>query len=140
MDFAFDMRKLKVSQRPAKRTTARSGADAKFRAFSDPTRLRILHLLQTGEMCVADLVEAIRVPQPTASRHLSYLRRAGLVRTRKSGNWIYYGLAPALTPFHEKLLECLAQCFDEVREVKADAVRAARLRKAGGCCPSRRLV
>jgi ArsR family transcriptional regulator, arsenate/arsenite/antimonite-responsive transcriptional repressor len=129
------MTNLKVTQRPAKRTTARNGADAKFRAFSDPTRLRILHLLQSGEMCVADLVEITPVPQPTASRHLAYLRRTGLVTVRKKGTWTYYTLAPALSSFHQKLLECLAQCFDEVRELKADAGRAARLRRAGGCCP-----
>jgi ArsR family transcriptional regulator, arsenate/arsenite/antimonite-responsive transcriptional repressor len=129
------MTNFKTTQRPAKRTTAHNGVNAKFRAFSDPKRLRILHLLQTGEMCVADLVEITQVPQPTASRHLAYLRRTGLVTTRKKGTWTYYALAPALSPFHDKLLECLAQCFDEVPEFKADARRAARLRKAGGCCP-----
>jgi DNA-binding transcriptional ArsR family regulator len=56
-----------------------------FRAFSDRTRLRILHLLSEGELCVGDLVGVLRVPQPTASRHLAYLRRAGLVVTRKNG-------------------------------------------------------
>src|ERR1051325_8396704 len=80
--------------------------DAKFRAFSDQTRLRILHLLQGGELCVNDLVEIIDVPQPTASRHLAYLRRAELVVTRKAGQWTFYGLAPAQNPFHKKLLEC----------------------------------
>ena len=130
------MTNLKTTQRPAKRTPARNGADAKFRAISEPTRLRILHLLQTGEMCVADLVEIIQVPQPTASRHLAYLRRAGLVTARKKGTWTYYMLAPALNPFHQKLLECLAQCFDEVRELKTDAGRAARLRETGACCPN----
>ena len=129
------MTNMKTTHRPAKRTAAQNGADAKFRAFSDPTRLRILNLLQTGEMCVADLVEIIRVPQPTASRHLAYLRRSGLVTTRKRGTWTYYALAPALSPFHQKLLECLAQCFDEVRELETDAKRAVRLRTAGGCCP-----
>lgn len=49
-----------------------NGADAKFRAFSDQTRLRILRLLQGGELCVNDLVQIIGVPQPTASRHLAY--------------------------------------------------------------------
>jgi len=110
-----------------------NGADAKFRAFSDQTRLRILHLLQAGELCVGDLVEIIDVPQPTASRHLAYLRRAELVVTRKDGQWTYYGLAPARSPFQKKLLECLAKCFDEVPEIQKDATRAAKLRKAGGC-------
>ena len=59
------------------RRGARNSADGKFRAFSDSTRLRILHLLQAGELCVGDLVKVIQVPQPTASRHLAYLRRSG---------------------------------------------------------------
>ena len=52
--------------------------DLVFRAFSDRTRLRILHLLRGGELCVCDLVKVLDVPQPKASRHLAYLRRAGL--------------------------------------------------------------
>ena len=64
--------------------------DRLFRAFSDRTRLRILRLLQGGELCVCDIVETLRVPQPTASRHLSYLRRAGLVSVRKDASWNYY--------------------------------------------------
>ncbi|MCI0747296.1 MAG: metalloregulator ArsR/SmtB family transcription factor [Verrucomicrobia subdivision 3 bacterium] len=116
--------------------TNRNGADAKFRAFSDQTRLRILHLLLGGEMCVNDLVEIIDVPQPTASRHLAYLRRAELVVTRKDGQWIYYRLAPAENAFHRKLLECLSKCFEEVPDIQEDAKGAARLKKAGGCCPA----
>jgi ArsR family transcriptional regulator len=107
-----------------------------FRAFSDGTRLRILQLLRDGEWCVGDLVTVLRVPQPTASRHLAYLRKAGLVEVRKAGLWCHYRLAPAATRFHEKLLECLACCFADVPQVRADAARAAKLRTAGaGCCP-----
>lgn len=111
-----------------------NGADDKFRAFSDQTRLRILHLLRAGELCVNDLVKIIAVPQPTASRHLAYLRRAELVVGRKEGQWTFYALAPARNPFHKKLLECLSQCFDEVPEIQKDAARASKLRKTGGCC------
>ncbi len=84
-----------------------------FRALSDRTRLRILNLLRDGEVCVCDLVAVLGVPQPTASRHLSYLRKAGLVVARKEGLWCHYRLAPATRRFHELLLECLAQCFEE---------------------------
>jgi ArsR family transcriptional regulator len=112
----------------------RNGTDAKFRAFSDQTRLRILHLLKAGELCVGDLVEIIGVPQPTASRHLAYLRRAELVITRKHGQWTYYALAPAKKTFHKHLLECLSKCFDEVPEIQKDATRAAKLKKTGDCC------
>jgi ArsR family transcriptional regulator len=129
------MSTARITDRPARRTLPKNGADAKFRAFSDPTRLRILNLLREGELCVGDLVKVIQVPQPTASRHLAYLRRAGLVSTRKDGIWTFYTLAAAQSPFHRKLLECLTHCFDEVRDLKVDATRAAKLRQGGGCCP-----
>lgn len=106
-----------------------------FRAFSDRTRLRILHLLREGETCVGDLVEVLRVPQPTASRHLAYLRRSGLVVTRKEGVWSYYALAPAKGRFHGSLLACLESCFPEVPELEADRKRRARIRRTGACCP-----
>jgi ArsR family transcriptional regulator, arsenate/arsenite/antimonite-responsive transcriptional repressor len=106
-----------------------------FRAFSDRTRLRILHLLRGGEVCVGDLVQVLQVPQPTASRHLAYLRRAGLVDVRKEGLWVYYHLAPAKGRFHRTLLQCLGACFEEVPELASDARRHARLKSKGGCCP-----
>jgi len=108
----------------------------KFAAFSDPTRLRILHLLRDGEMCVGDLVTILDMPQPTVSRHLAYLRRSTLVATRKSGLWMYYSLAPATSEFHDKLLDCLSACVTHVPELKRDATRAKKLRKSGGCCPA----
>jgi ArsR family transcriptional regulator len=109
--------------------------DLMFRAFSDRTRLRILHLLQDGERCVGDLVEILRIEQPSASRHLAYLRRAGLVRVRKAGNWSYYALSPSAAPFHQKLLECLACCVREIPELRRDTARAEQIQNLGGCCP-----
>jgi len=109
--------------------------DLMFRAFSDRTRLRILHILRAGELCVGDLVEILRVPQAKTSRHLGYLRRAGLVRVREDGLWCFYSLAPAQNQFHKKLLECLAACFGDVLEIGRDACRADKVRKGGGCCP-----
>jgi ArsR family transcriptional regulator len=106
-----------------------------FRAFSDRTRLRILYLLRGGECCVGNLVEILQIEQPSASRHLAYLRRAGLVTVRKAGLWSYYALAPAEEPFHAKLLECLACCFSEVPELCADQARAEKVLQLGGCCP-----
>jgi ArsR family transcriptional regulator len=106
-----------------------------FRAFSDRTRLRILHLLSQGELCVGDLVNVLRVPQPTASRHLAYLRRAGLVVTRKNGQWNFYKLKEAESPFHKHLLRCLKGCFHDVPELAFDSRKAAKVRKSGGCCP-----
>ena len=110
--------------------------DVMFRAFSDRTRLRILSLLRSGELCVCDLVRVIGAPQPKVSRHLAYLRKAGLVTARKQGLWMYYELAPAGNDFHRKLLECLACCFTaDVPELARDA---KVLKKAccdvGPCC------
>ena len=111
------------------------GVDLMFRAFSDRTRLRILHLLLGGELCVGDIVESLQAPQPRVSRHLAYLRKARLVAVRKSGLWSHYSLVPAKTAFHRSLLECLGKCFGQVPELQADAARARRIRKSGGCCP-----
>jgi ArsR family transcriptional regulator len=109
--------------------------DLMFRAFSDHTRLRILRLLQRGECCVGDLVAILWIEQPSASRHLAYLRKAGLVVVRRSKQWSYYSLAPSKGGFHAKLLECLACCFAEVPELRADEARARKLKASGGCCP-----
>jgi ArsR family transcriptional regulator, arsenate/arsenite/antimonite-responsive transcriptional repressor len=117
------------------RAASKSVSD-KFTAFSDPTRLRILHLLREGELCVGDLVTILDMPQPTISRHLAYLRRSQLVGTRKSGLWMYYSLAAATSEFHSKLLDCLTACFADVPELKKDATRAKKVKKSGGCCDS----
>ncbi len=101
-----------------------------FRALSDQTRLRILNLLRDGELCVCHLVAVLGVPQPTASRHLSYLRKAGLVVARKDGLWNYYRLSPAQGRSHKLLLACLAQCFqDEPSFAEDDAKLRLRIQK-----------
>ena len=109
--------------------------DLMFRAFSDRTRLRILFLLKEGESCVGDIVEVLRIEQPRVSRHLDYLKRAGLVSVRRAGTWRFYSLASAHDTFHQKLLECLACCFSEVPQLRADMARASKIKKTGGCCP-----
>jgi ArsR family transcriptional regulator len=112
--------------------------DSMFRAFSDRTRLRILHLLRTGETCVCDLQAVLDVPQPKVSRHLAYLRRTGLVKVRKEGLWSFYTLAPARNAFHSKLLECLGCCFKDVPVLADDAKRIRRsasdCSRGAGCC------
>lgn len=107
-----------------------------FRAFSDPIRLRLLHLLRDHEHCVGDLVEILELPQPTVSRHLSYLRKAGLVETREERSWNFYRLAPARTALHQRLVDCLGSCFKDVPELSADAKRARQVKHRGGCCPA----
>jgi len=113
------------------------GVNLIFRAFSDRTRLRILSLLQGGELCVGDLVEVLKLPQPKVSRHLAYLRKAGLVETRESGLWIFYRLAAASSPFHHKMLECLGACYGDVPEISRDRRQARALKASGGCCPDK---
>ncbi len=104
-----------------------------FRALSDRTRLRILHLLQDGELCVCHIVAVLGSPQPTVSRHLAYLRKAGLVVARREGLWMHYRLAPTRSRSHEMLLECLAQCFREGAVFAKDGERLrARVRPV---CP-----
>jgi ArsR family transcriptional regulator len=104
-----------------------------FRAFSDRTRLRILNLLRPGELCVCELVRVIGAPQPTVSRHLAYLRKAGLVTARREGLWMFYELAPPKSDFHRKLIECLGCCSNDVPEFAKDAKTLGR-----ACCDDRK--
>ena len=69
-----------------------------YAALADPTRLRILSLLGDQEVCVCHLHASLDVPQPTASRHLAYLRKAGLVEARRDGIWMHYRLSRIANP------------------------------------------
>jgi ArsR family transcriptional regulator len=66
--------------------------DLLFRALADPTRLRLLNLIADREICVCYFVEILRISQPKVSRHLAYLRRAGIARSRREGKWMHYRL------------------------------------------------
>jgi ArsR family transcriptional regulator, arsenate/arsenite/antimonite-responsive transcriptional repressor len=69
-----------------------------FRALADRTRLRLLNLMSDGEVCVCFFVEILGTNQPKISRHLAYLRRAGIVSARREGKWMHYRInAPADT-------------------------------------------
>jgi len=61
-----------------------------FRALADRTRLRLLNLMRTDEVCVCFFVEVLKTNQPKISRHLAYLRRAGIVGARREGPWMHY--------------------------------------------------
>jgi ArsR family transcriptional regulator len=100
-----------------------------FKALGDVTRLRILGLLLTGEVCVCDIHESLKIPQPKTSRHLAYLRRSGLVETRREGLWIHYRLGRLADPV-------LAGLVDAVRHALTHTARrdAERLQKRTGCC------
>lgn len=107
--------------------------DRMFMAFADETRLRILHLLTRGELCVCDLHDTLKLPQSRVSRHLAYLRDAGLVQVRRNGLWKHYSLATAEGKFHRGLIDCLKGCFDEVAILKRDAVTLAKRQKSNPC-------
>ena len=79
-----------------------------FKALADPTRLRLINLLGDEELCVCSCVEILNTNQPKISRHLAYLRRAGLVTARRDGKWTHYRLTQP-TDTH------LATIFTELR-------------------------
>ena len=108
-----------------------NGIEGMFRALSDRTRLRILRLLAEEELCVCQIVESLRIRQAMGSRHLAYLKRAGLVHVRREGLRRFYRLAPATDPFHVTLIACLdagcaqlADCTGKIgaRRVHPDAL------------------
>ena len=75
-----------------------------FSALADGTRLRILALLGNNEVCVCHIHDSLRLPQPTVSRHLAYLRRSGLVTARREGVWMHYRISRTLDPVRENLV------------------------------------
>jgi ArsR family transcriptional regulator len=99
-----------------------------LKAFADPLRLRILNLLSSDveEVCVCHLFEALRVPQPTVSRHLAYLRKQGLVVGRKEGLWVHYRLAKPRNGLHSILLGCLGNCLGDPDVFRQDRDRLTR--------------
>ena len=102
-----------------------------FKALADATRLRILGLLLTGEVCVCHIHESLKIPQPKASRHLAYLRKAGLVETRRDGLWIHYRMAALSDPVLQTVSLAVAHGLAHMDVVRRDADRLA---KRNGCC------
>ena len=99
-----------------------------FQAFADPTRLRILNLLQEQkEICVCDLCEVLGAPQPKVSRHLAVLREVELVDVRRDGKWKLYSLAQPRTALHRTLVRCVRTCLAELEELAADRGRLAAI-------------
>jgi ArsR family transcriptional regulator len=102
-----------------------------FRALADPTRLRILALLAGGEICVCHIHDSLGIPQPTASRHLAYLRRHGIVQTRKEGLWVHYSLARLNDPVMRVLMDSVTHCLGHCDAIANDQKRLA---VNTGCC------
>ena len=93
-----------------------------YKALADPTRLRILALLVEGEVCVCEIHDTLRLPQPTASRHLAYLRRTGLVEARRDATWMHYRLA-AVDPLVKGIVRHAAHAMSHVKDATRDRLR-----------------
>jgi ArsR family transcriptional regulator len=102
-------------------------------AVADPTRHRLLRLLHHQELCVCELMEAVRLPQYQVSRHLRELRRVGLVEATRSGRWMHYRISrkAMASALHQDLLKLLDAHSRDLQEAKQDDARLAR-RLAGG--------
>ena len=102
-----------------------------FKALADPNRLRILGLLLTGEVCVCHIHESLNIPQSKASRHLAYLRRAGVVESRRDGLWMHYRLKDLPDPVVAAIGHAVCHALTHVDVTRRDA---ERLQKKTGCC------
>jgi ArsR family transcriptional regulator len=100
-----------------------------LQALADPTRLRIVNLLRGGEICVCYFVELLDEPQPKISRHLAYLRRAGVVDARREGKWMHYRLAEA---DHRAILDAVIDSIADDRQMRRDRMALER-----ACCAVR---
>lgn len=113
----------------APQTMTASSLETFFAALADRTRLRLINLVAHGEICVCYFVAVLGESQPKVSRHLAYLRRAGIVTSRRDGKWIHYGLAEPSDPMRAKLLGTLV---DELR--RDDTFRCDVTALATACC------
>jgi ArsR family transcriptional regulator, arsenate/arsenite/antimonite-responsive transcriptional repressor len=100
-----------------------------FQALGDTTRLRLLNLMGEQEVCVCYFVEILDASQPKISRHLAYLRNAGVVSARREGKWMHYRI---VMPPHIGASQVLRQTLDSLKEEKGMQADRARLTKA--CC------
>ncbi|HEX3662789.1 MAG TPA: metalloregulator ArsR/SmtB family transcription factor [Acidobacteriaceae bacterium] len=100
-----------------------------FQALGDNTRLRLLNLMGDQEICVCYFVEILNQPQPKISRHLAYLRNAGVVTARREGKWMHYRIA---MPPNEGAAHLLRQTLQWLREEKTMQIDRTKLSRA--CC------
>jgi len=89
-----------------------------FKAFCDETRLMVLGLLQSGEKCACNLVEAVAVGQSTLSHHMKILVESGIVSTRKDGKWTYYSISEQGSQIAIKMLADLTTVDKELAKVQ----------------------
>jgi len=102
-----------------------------FSALADRTRLRLLNLLADGEVCVCFFADALGTNNPKISRHLSYLKRAGLVSARREGKWVHYSLQ---RPDDENAAKLLDRVLDMIRD-EAQMQKDKRILEKACCAP-----
>ncbi len=104
-----------------------------FRVLADPTRLRLLNLIADREICVCYFVEILEISQPKVSRHLAYLRRAGIVDTRREGKWMHYRLAAPKDDVAARILCATLKHLREKPEMRRDTSRLS-----SACCSAKK--
>lgn len=118
-----------------------------LKALADRTRLRILALLGNNEVCVCHIHDSLGLPQPTVSRHLAYLRRAGLVSVRRDGVWMHYQVSRSPDPAVQTVLDAAVGALSDAPTATGDRKQFQRAfgklyvmsTPAGGsCCVPRR--
>ena len=100
-----------------------------FRALADRTRLRLMNLMGKDEVCVCYFVEVLKTPQPKISRHLAYLRRAGIVGARREGKWMHYRVIEPADPRGAELLRHIRESISSDEMMKKERSRLVKL-----CC------
>ena len=97
--------------------------DLFFRALADRTRLRLLNLMRSEEVCVCFFVEILKTHQPKISRHLAYLRKAGIVGARREGPWMHYRIVEPADPDAARVLSDTLAWLGNDREMQRDRQR-----------------
>ena len=106
-----------------------------FAALADPTRLRLLNLMDGQEVCVCYFVEVLEQSQPKISRHLAYLRNAGIVSARREGKWMHYSIERPSDAGAASILDVALASFKADRAMQADLARLGQ-----ACCAPQRFV
>lgn len=103
-----------------------------YQCLCDATRLRLLHLLTQGPLCVCHFQDILEIPQTKVSQHLAYLRKRGLVETTRRGTWIIYRLPARPTPELEANLRCLQDCAVSDKKFRQDLRRLKKVKSCAG--------
>lgn len=99
------------------------------KALSDPNRIRALMMLAGGELCVCQIIEMLGLAPSTVSKHMSILRQAGLVQTRKEARWIYYRLTGRSGPMAHEITGWIAKHLKNDKQILDDAKQLKRIQK-----------